>query len=153
MAGALALAGAVRVQAGRPRFAPLDAALRARLQEQRQFVERLVARHFPGERLTRSRADIALLQRVVDARVVPRTDGWGLQALGVAYGDALAAVVPGLAWVRVVDAYGTDPTLRLRGTSVQVNALTMISKRVEQGEPVDLEAIARDVARFCGRQP
>jgi hypothetical protein len=38
----------------------------------------------------------------------------------------------------VTDEYGTDPTLRFKKTTIQINALTMISKRVEMDEPVSL---------------
>ena len=38
----------------------------------------------------------------------------------------------------VTDEYGTDPTLRFKNTSVQINALTMISKRIEREESVNL---------------
>ena len=41
----------------------------------------------------------------------------------------------------ITDEYGTDPTLRFRNTSVNINALTMISKRVESGEPVDVSLL------------
>jgi len=43
-----------------------------------------------------------------------------------------------LRWVMVTDEFGTDPTLRFKQTAVQVNALTMISKRVERDEKVDV---------------
>jgi hypothetical protein len=38
----------------------------------------------------------------------------------------------------VTDEFGTDPTLRLKKTTIQINALTMISKRVERDEPVSV---------------
>ena len=45
------------------------------------------------------------------------------------FGDVLASEVP-LRWVMVTDEFGTDPTLRLKETTLQVNTLTMISKRL-----------------------
>jgi hypothetical protein len=42
----------------------------------------------------------------------------------------------------VTDEYGTDPTLRYESTSLQVNAMTMISKRIEDGEAVDVASLA-----------
>ena len=38
----------------------------------------------------------------------------------------------------VTDEYGTDPTLRFKDSTIQINVLTMISKRVEKGEPVNV---------------
>lgn len=43
----------------------------------------------------------------------------------------------------VTDEYGTDPTLRYKDSTIQVNPLTMISKRVERGEEVDVAAMLR----------
>jgi hypothetical protein len=43
----------------------------------------------------------------------------------------------------VTDEYGTDPTLRFKNTTVQINALTMISKRVERDERVDVSELLR----------
>jgi hypothetical protein len=53
------------------------------------------------------------------------------------FGDVLASELP-LRWVMISDEYGTDATLRLKNTSTNINALTMISKRVERDEPVDV---------------
>jgi hypothetical protein len=44
-----------------------------------------------------------------------------------------------LRWVMVTDEFGTDPTLRFKQMTLQVNALTMISKRVERDEPVSVQ--------------
>jgi hypothetical protein len=41
----------------------------------------------------------------------------------------------------ITDEYGADPTLRWKSTSLHVNAVTMISRRVEAGDEVDLVAI------------
>jgi len=78
---------------------------------------------------------------VVDAIL---SNGWvnseetlKLQCLGIAFGDALAQHL-GLSWVAVEDEYGRDPALRLDGTSVLVFPMTSISKRIEQGESVDV---------------
>lgn len=60
-----------------------------------------------------------------------------LQSLGVAFGDALAQKLM-LEWVTVEDEYGRDPTLNWPGTTVLCHTLTMISKRVEDGEEVDV---------------
>ena len=43
----------------------------------------------------------------------------------------------------VTDEYGTDPTLRFKKTTFQINALTMISKRVERDEQVDVSGLLR----------
>ena len=59
-----------------------------------------------------------------------------LQSLGVSLGDAIAQEL-GLEWVAVEDEFGRDPALILRGTSIKIFPVTMISKRIERGEQVD----------------
>lgn len=115
------------------------------MDRQRAHVAALLQKHRPGHRFQRSPADFAELQSFVDAHVVQNMDTWGLQALGVVFGDALQAANAPLAWCEVTDEFGTDPTLRVGSTSYQVNALTMISKRIERGETVDVLDLANRV--------
>lgn len=118
------------------------------MQKQREFVAQLITQHFPTERITRSKADFALLQKILNAKLIRRDETWKLQSLGIVFGDALTATIGGLAWCEVTDEYGTDPTLRFRETTLQLNALTMISKRVEDGKEVDVTRMAEQLADF-----
>jgi len=135
-----------------PAFTPLPPTLVSHMDRQRTFVAQLVARHFPGDGISRTRSDFALLQRILDAKLISREKTWELQALGVVFGDALAATVEGLAWWQVTDEYGTDPTLRFRDTTIQVNALTMLSKRIEDGKGVDVADLARSVTAYLAER-
>jgi len=72
--------------------------------------------------------------------VFKKSQTYELQSLGVAFGDVLASELP-LRWVLVTDEFGTDPTLRFKKTTIQINALTMISKRVERDEPVSVQRL------------
>jgi hypothetical protein len=60
-----------------------------------------------------------------------------LQCLGVSLGDAFVQDL-GLRWIEVEDEYGTDPALKLGNTTFIVFPLTMISKRIENFENVDV---------------
>ena len=53
------------------------------------------------------------------------------------FGQVFANETP-LRWVIVKDEFGRDPALEVPGTSIRIFPLTMISKRVEQGEAVDV---------------
>lgn len=118
-------------------LAPKDA---ARLEKQRQVVEAAAKQRYGTTALTKSKADLPVLQRLLDDRVFTTNQTYELQCLGVAFGDVLASELP-LRWTMVTDQFGTDPTLRYRDTTIQVSALTMISKRVERGESVDLNGL------------
>jgi hypothetical protein len=85
---------------------------------------------------------LPVLQRLIDDKAFSKSQTYELQSLGIAFGDVLASELP-LRWVMVTDEYGTDPTLRFKGTTVQINALTMISKRVGKDEKVNLSDLLR----------
>jgi len=108
----------------------------ARLEKQRAVVAHAAGERF-GISLTRTIADLPVLQRLLDEQVFAKSQTYELQCVGVAFGDVLASELP-LRWVIVSDEYGTDPTLRFQNTTLRFNALTMISKRIEDGRQVNL---------------
>lgn len=119
-----------------------------RLAKQWLIADGYVQEQCDGAHLQQTEEDLPLLQRVIDSNVIDVTQTFELQCLGVAFGRVLASNIEGLDWAIVDDEYGRDPTLRYRHTSLQLNVLTMISKRVEQGQRVDI----RDMYRgLCDR--
>jgi len=129
-------------------FTPLPQSEIARLNEQRAFVAKFLSEHFPMLRLSKSKDDFAVLQKIIDSKLIMPDETWKLQSLGVVFGDALVVTNVGLAWCEVTDEYGTDPTLRLWQTTLQVTALTMLSKRVEDGMEVDVQDLADSIEKF-----
>jgi hypothetical protein len=85
-------------------------------------------------------AKLLLLDTILSNDWVEPGETVKLQALGVAFGDALAQQL-GLTWVAIDDEHGCDAALVLEGTSVKVFPLTSISKRVEAGEHVDIREL------------
>lgn len=134
------------------KFQPIPANVSADMDKQRAFVASLVSEHLPGMHLTKSTGDFAILQSIVDKQCLSKQQTWELQALGVCFGDALAGHIPGLKWSLITDEYGTDPTLQFKDTTTQFNALTMISKRVEDGREVDLAHIAQWLVDFIDKE-
>lgn len=122
------------------------------MDKQREFVSDLVKKTLPGKSLIQSASDFAIIQRIVNQKVLRSDQTWELQALGVCFGDALATQNPDLKWVLVTDEYGTDPTLRYKNTSLQINALTMISKRVERGEAVNIADMAERIKTLLAKE-
>ena len=120
-----------------PHFAELSKEDSARLERQRALVAAAIKKKYGIPRLTGTRKDLPILQKLLDDRVFSKSQTYELQSLGVTFGDVLTSEFP-LRWVMVTDEYGTDPTLRFRNTAVNINALTMISKRVERDEQVSL---------------
>ena len=90
--------------------------------------------------LTETAKDCPRLQAILDGNVLSKTDTWQLQCLGIALGSVMAKVL-GLHWIIVTDEYGRDPALQFQNTSLIIYPLTMISKRVERGEAVDVSQL------------
>ena len=128
-------------QPAMPKFSELSQEDRTRLAEQRAIVAAAAKQRY-GTSLRKTVADLPVLQRVIDDKVFSKSQTYELQSLGIAFGDILASELP-LRWVMVTDEYGTDPTLRFKSTTVQINALTMISKRIEKDEKVNLSELLR----------
>lgn len=148
---ALGLLGILYAQSNHePAFTELSKADGSRLEQQRAVVVAAVKRYGAAS-LTRTKADLPVLQKVINNRVFKKSQTYELQCLGVAFGDVLASELP-LRWVMVTDEHGTDPTLRFKQTTVQVNALTIISKRIERDEPVDPPLLLRQTREHLGQK-
>jgi hypothetical protein len=121
-------------------FFPLGREDLIRLDQQRAFVLDLARRLDLSPAFSGGVADLQILQSIVDSKALKAEQTWELQCLGIVLGDVFASEHD-LRWVIVEDEYGRDPALRYRNTSNLVFPLTMISKRVEDGKKVDLQAI------------
>jgi hypothetical protein len=138
-----------------PQFSELSREDSERLDVQRAVVAAVVKQRYGRAALTRTKKDLPILQRLLDDKVFTKSQTYELQSLGVVFGDVLASEFP-LRWVMITDEFGTDPTLRFKNTSININALTMISKRIEREERVDVflllqknrEALADAEKRF-----
>ena len=128
--------------ASEPTFSELTSEDSQRLDQQRAIVARAAKQRYGTSALTRTEKDLTILQRLLDDKAFKKSQTYELQSLGVAFGDVLASEFR-LRWVMITDEYGTDPTLRFKNSSVNINALTMISKRVEKDEPVDVSELLR----------
>lgn len=111
----------------------------ARLMERILWVENLLQQQYPESQLTQSVSDLVWLQKIIDEGVLNVWETYHLQSLGIAFGRVLVRAVPGLDWAIVEDETGRDPVIRYKHTTLRVNVLTVISKRLERGERPDLD--------------
>jgi hypothetical protein len=83
--------------------------------------------------------DIEMLQRLLDDGICAREDAWGLQSLGIRFGDLLCR--EGFSWV--VRVHGDDRNLAVawRDSGLSISAPVLIQKRVEDGEECDIAAL------------
>ncbi|MDR2860746.1 MAG: DUF3806 domain-containing protein [Elusimicrobiota bacterium] len=81
-----------------------------------------------------------LLQGIIDQKFIKKDETDKLQSLGVVFGDALAEGLS-LHWVEIEDEYGIDPALRYLETNILLFPLTILSKRIEKGEEINIKEL------------
>lgn len=106
----------------------------ARLSAQRKWV---LDHYDDHQRAESVEGKLRLLNVILSEGWIEPHETVKLQSLGVVLGDALAQELS-LTWRIVSDEYGRDPALILDGTTLRLFPLTMISKRIEKGEQVDV---------------
>lgn len=122
----------------------LTAADEQRLDEQRA----VVTRYLEGEGLKKYEAaagKLGTLRALLAAKVFRADQTYELQSMGIVLGDVFVQDM-GFHWVVVADEHGRDPAIQYAETSVILFPLTMISKRVEAGENVDVFDLYNGVA-------
>jgi hypothetical protein len=122
----------------------LTAADEARLKQQRAVIERhLTTAALP--KYATAAGKLSLLQALLKANVFSPQQTYPLQCMGVVLGDVFVQELD-MHWVIVQDTHGRDPAVRLEDTPIILFPLTMISKRVERGETVDVLKLFGDIA-------
>jgi hypothetical protein len=122
---------------------PLNVEDLARVEAKRTWVRD----HYPPDarhRYETLEGKLTLLEAILENRWIEPSETLKLQSLGIALGDAFVQQL-GLMWMAVEDEYGRDPAVVLEGTSIVLFPLTMISKRIERGDEVDVHDLFADV--------
>ena len=118
----------------------------ARLMEQRQVVEKYLTED-SKEKYKTAAGKLGLLRALIDKDVFKKDQTYELQCMGIVLGDVFVQEMK-MEWIVVEDSYGRDPAVRMPGTSVIIFPLTMISKRIEREEEVDVFELFNGVANF-----
>ena len=116
-----------------------------RLREQRAVVERFLADDASRQKYQAAAGKLGTIRAILQANAFKSNQTYELQCLGIVLGDAFVQELK-MEWVMVEDQYGHDPAVRLPGTSIILFPLTMISKRVERAEQVDVFQMFNGVA-------
>src|SRR5687767_7972417 len=122
-------------------FHELSPSDRSQLATQRAVVERYLGNDPQNlESYSTAAGKLNLLRAIIDARLFGPTHTYELQCMGVVFGDVFVQVC-GWEWSMVEDQLGRDPCIRVPSSSIVLYPLTMISKRIEHGEAVDVFAL------------
>jgi hypothetical protein len=91
-----------------------------------------------------------LLDVILKSGWIEKHETAKLQSLGITFGDVIVQDM-NFIWIEVEDEYGTDPALLLPNTSLIIFPMTMISKRIENGDSVDIyklyESLKKDISK------
>jgi len=118
----------------------------ARLVSQRAVVEKYLGdNHENLNKYKTAAGKLGLLRALLQANVFKPTQTYELQCMGIVLGDVFVQEL-GLEWRAVEDEFGRDPCVQLRGTTIILFPLTMISKRIEKGEAVDVFDLFNGIA-------
>jgi hypothetical protein len=134
------LAGAASQAQEPPRISDLSYLDRQYMQQRRDELNDLAStelgRQFRGER----DSDLALLQLLLDRRLVRPDDTARLQGMGIILGDLLAQALD-MHWVVYEDDLGRSRALRYRDSDNYLFPVTMISRRQEAGNRTPVQVI------------
>jgi hypothetical protein len=110
---------------------------RQRLREQRAVVEKFLVDENSRQKYQTAAGKLGTIRGILQANAFKANQTYELQCLGVVLGDAFVQDLK-MEWVMVEDEAGRDPAVRLPGSTIILYPLTMISKRVERGDRVDV---------------
>jgi hypothetical protein len=123
----------------------LSEADQERLQDQRAVIEKFLTDETSRKKYQTAAGKLGTIRFILDKNLFKPTQTYELQCLGIVLGDAFVQDLK-MEWVMVEDEHGRDPAVRLPKTSIILFPLTMISKRIERGEKVDVFDLFNGVA-------
>jgi hypothetical protein len=110
-----------------------------------------VATEVLGVEMDGTRADLTLIQRLLDTGTIERESTYTLQALGLAFGRAFVHENKAFDWWIVQDGGGRAPVLRYRDSNLLAFPKTMLSKRIRDGEALDVIELFDQLANRLGQ--
>jgi hypothetical protein len=116
-----------------------------RIEAQRAVVEKYIGDHDSRQKYKTAAGKLGILRALVKGKVFRPEQTYELQSMGVVLGDVFVQDM-GFHWIIVEDEYGRDPAIQYKNTSIILYPLTMISKRIERGEEVDVFELYNGVA-------
>lgn len=119
--------------------------------KQRAVVEKYLSKEDLRGKYRTAAGKLGTLSALLQAKVFSSKQKYELQSMGVVLGDVFVRDM-GFKWVIVQDSLGRDPALQYKDSKVLLFPLTMISKRLERGEEVDVFDLYNGVAAEATKQ-
>lgn len=122
------------------------------MEQRRAFIADLAVRHSLDHRLTKTESDSALIQEILDKKLIQKGQLHEQRALGVIFGDVLRIKLRDFQWMEATDAWGTDPCLVSKDKTIKLNPLSMFEKRLEAEEEVFVSSLTASVIDIVVRE-
>lgn len=104
-----------------------------------------------------SEDDLERLQQVLDSKTIEAEARYSLESLGIAFGRIFLENHEGFDWWMVDDEIGRDPAIRYRHSSLLILPQSMLWKRIEDGEDVNVrelyELLCADIEEVLQENP
>jgi hypothetical protein len=113
--------------------------------DQRAVVEKHLGNEDAKQKYKTAAGKLGTLRAALQSGDFKREQTYELQCLGIVLGDAFVQEM-GMEWIMVEDESGRTPAVRMPKTTIIIYPMTMISKRVERGEQVDVFSLFNGVA-------
>ena len=78
-----------------------------------------------------------LLDVILKSNWIDKNEILKFQYLGITLGDVFVQDM-NFIWIQIEDEFGIDPAILLPDTTIRLFPMTMISKRIENGESIDI---------------
>lgn len=133
------------------RILPLSSTDIAAQAKQRAVVERFLSKEDLRDKYPTAAGKLGTLRELLRTKVFSAKQTYELQSMGIVLGDVFVQDM-GFKWVIVQDAQGRDPALQYKDSTVLLFPLTMISKRIERGEEVDVFQLYNGIAAEASKK-
>jgi Domain of unknown function (DUF3806) len=115
------------------------------LRDQRAVVEKYLGNEDSKQKYKTAAGKLGTIRAVLQAGAFKPEQTYELQCLGIVLGDAFVQEL-GMEWIMVEDEHGRDSAVKMPNSSIILFPMTMISKRIERGEQVDVFELFNGVA-------
>lgn len=131
--------------ANKQKLLPLTKPDIAKLDEQRAVIEKYLDDDDSRQKYKTPAGKLGTLRALLKSKAFRPNQTYELQSMGVVLGDVFVQNM-GFHWIVVEDEYGRDPAIQYKSTSIILYPLTMISKRIEGGEEIDVFELYNGIA-------
>jgi len=97
-----------------------------------------ISEDITGKEMDGSLQDLERLQSIIDSAQIPVANTQELQSLGIVFGKVFVNETPDYDWWVIEDEYGKDACVRYKETTLLIFPQTILSKRIEDGEQVNV---------------